>query len=142
MQSGNKYAHQWQITWKQQERWSNPLMGWTSSADPMSSVKVRNNQRKKEDARVAMSFFYFILPCSYTSIFSSPIFSSLVYQLNFNSEEEAVKFANRNGWKYEVRADTTKSNVPLGFTHYKHNFLAKRVRAKPVAYCLLLVVCY
>lgn len=40
LQQGGKYAHQWQITWKNQARWSNPLMGWASSADPMSNVKL------------------------------------------------------------------------------------------------------
>ena len=40
LQSGQRGSNQWQITWKQQERWSNPLMGWTSTADPMSGVRV------------------------------------------------------------------------------------------------------
>lgn len=40
MQTGRKFAHQWQITWKNQQKWKNPLMGWVSSADPMSNVKV------------------------------------------------------------------------------------------------------
>lgn len=39
-QSGQAFAHQWQITWKNAERWTNPLMGWSSSADPMAQVKV------------------------------------------------------------------------------------------------------
>ena len=41
VQSGYAYSHQWQITWKHEERWLNPLMGWGSSADPMAQVKVR-----------------------------------------------------------------------------------------------------
>eukprot|EP00752_Nemacystus_decipiens_P003567 g3289.t1 len=32
--------HSWNLTFKQQERWSNPLMGWTSTADPMSNVQL------------------------------------------------------------------------------------------------------
>ncbi len=40
LQSGTKFTDQWQIYWKSQPRWSNPLMGWTSTADPMSNVKV------------------------------------------------------------------------------------------------------
>jgi hypothetical protein len=40
LQSGQRLSHQWQITWKHTERWSNPLMGWTSTADPMSNVKL------------------------------------------------------------------------------------------------------
>lgn len=48
MQAGFTKAHQWTITWKNEERWSNPLMGWTSSADPMTHVKLNFNS--KEDA--------------------------------------------------------------------------------------------
>ncbi|CAM9920386.1 unnamed protein product, partial [Ascophyllum nodosum] len=32
--------HVWHLTFKNQERWSNPLMGWTSTADPMSNMKM------------------------------------------------------------------------------------------------------
>lgn len=40
LQSGTAFAHQWQIKWKNQEKWKNPLMGWTSTADPMASLKM------------------------------------------------------------------------------------------------------
>ena len=40
LQSGSKYNEQWQITWKTENRWTNPLMGYTSTNDPMSNVKV------------------------------------------------------------------------------------------------------
>jgi NADH dehydrogenase (ubiquinone) Fe-S protein 4 len=40
VQSAAANAKQWQITWKNKERWTNPLMGWTSTADPMSNLKV------------------------------------------------------------------------------------------------------
>lgn len=40
LQSGGKYANQWQISWPNQARWSNGLMGWTGTSDPMSNVKV------------------------------------------------------------------------------------------------------
>lgn len=40
LQQGEGYSHQWQITWPPEERWANPLMGWTSSGDPLSSVIV------------------------------------------------------------------------------------------------------
>jgi NADH dehydrogenase (ubiquinone) Fe-S protein 4 len=89
LQSGQRLSHQWQITWKNTERWSNPLMGWTSTADPMSNVK-----------------------------------------LNFDTQEAAVAFANRNGWKYEIRAETSKTNTPPGTYLYKHNFLDKRTAAE------------
>lgn len=49
VQVGTKYAEQWQITWESTGRWTNPLMGWTSTADPMSNVIVS----------IAKIFFFF-----------------------------------------------------------------------------------
>ena len=73
LQSGGATNHLWQITWKNQERWSNPLMGWTSTADPMSNVK-----------------------------------------LTFDTQEEAILFANKNGWKFELRAPVPETTVVPG----------------------------
>eukprot|EP00286_Rhodomonas_abbreviata_P000941 CAMPEP_0181290684 /NCGR_PEP_ID=MMETSP1101-20121128/1546_1 /TAXON_ID=46948 /ORGANISM="Rhodomonas abbreviata, Strain Caron Lab Isolate" /LENGTH=224 /DNA_ID=CAMNT_0023394987 /DNA_START=1 /DNA_END=675 /DNA_ORIENTATION=+ len=88
LQSGDSGAHHWTLTWKNQERWTNPLMGYTSSADPMAQVR-----------------------------------------LVFDSREEAVAYAERNGWKHECMGDTSKTNRVPGYTHYKHNFLDKRTMA-------------
>eukprot|EP01039_Chlorochromonas_danica_P011004 gene11004-12252_t len=85
LQSGGKYANQWQITWPNQARWSNGLMGWTGTSDPMSNVK-----------------------------------------LHFDSKEEAIAFAQRNGWKYNLQRPTAQRTTPLGTNLYKHNFLDKR----------------
>ena len=40
-QSGGRTQNQWVITYDQLPGWTNPLLGWTSSADPMSTVMVR-----------------------------------------------------------------------------------------------------
>ncbi|KZC09356.1 NADH dehydrogenase [ubiquinone] iron-sulfur protein 4, mitochondrial [Dufourea novaeangliae] len=40
MQCGTNNIHFWQIDFDTRERWENPLMGWTSSGDPMSNLKV------------------------------------------------------------------------------------------------------
>lgn len=72
-QSGYATSYQWEITWKNQKRWSNPLMGWTSSADPMSQVK-----------------------------------------LQFDSREDAIEFAKKNGWKYETRGSVDVTTVEPG----------------------------
>lgn len=40
MQSGTNNIHFWQMDFDTRERWENPLMGWTSSGDPMSNIKV------------------------------------------------------------------------------------------------------
>ncbi|XP_020294842.1 NADH dehydrogenase [ubiquinone] iron-sulfur protein 4, mitochondrial [Pseudomyrmex gracilis] len=48
MQSGTNNIHFWQMDFDTRERWENPLMGWTSSGDPMSNVQV--NFATKEEA--------------------------------------------------------------------------------------------
>ncbi|XP_012235250.1 NADH dehydrogenase [ubiquinone] iron-sulfur protein 4, mitochondrial [Linepithema humile] len=40
MQSGTNNIHFWQLDFDTRERWENPLMGWTSSGDPMSNIQV------------------------------------------------------------------------------------------------------
>ncbi|XP_011156449.1 NADH dehydrogenase [ubiquinone] iron-sulfur protein 4, mitochondrial isoform X1 [Solenopsis invicta] len=40
MQSGTNNIHFWQMDFDTRERWENPLMGWTSSGDPMSNINV------------------------------------------------------------------------------------------------------
>ena len=40
MQSAPSKSYPWTIQWASQERWSNPLTGWTSTADPMSNQQL------------------------------------------------------------------------------------------------------
>ncbi|XP_076044992.1 NADH:ubiquinone oxidoreductase subunit 18 [Oratosquilla oratoria] len=40
MQSGSNNQHKWQLTFENRERWENPLMGWSSTADPLSNVQL------------------------------------------------------------------------------------------------------
>ncbi|XP_046604006.1 NADH dehydrogenase [ubiquinone] iron-sulfur protein 4, mitochondrial [Neodiprion virginianus] len=40
MQSGTNNINFWQMDFDTRERWENPLMGWTSSGDPHSNLKV------------------------------------------------------------------------------------------------------
>jgi NADH dehydrogenase (ubiquinone) Fe-S protein 4 len=85
--SGDSYAHQWQISWKQSDKWSNPLTGWTSGADPLAYLT-----------------------------------------LYFDTREEAIQHAERNGWKYEVKGEVSDDVMELGWRAYEHNFLSQRVR--------------
>ncbi|CAM9126094.1 unnamed protein product [Choristocarpus tenellus] len=39
--SGRYGLHTWNLDFKNQERWSNPLMGWTSTGDPMSNLSLK-----------------------------------------------------------------------------------------------------
>lgn len=43
MQSGTNNIHHWQMEFNNCQRWENPLMGWTSTADPLSNLKVQFN---------------------------------------------------------------------------------------------------
>ncbi|KAL2725193.1 hypothetical protein V1478_007866 [Vespula squamosa] len=40
MQSGTNNIAYWQIDFDTRERWENPLIGWTSTGDPLSNMKV------------------------------------------------------------------------------------------------------
>ncbi|KAK3927415.1 NADH dehydrogenase [ubiquinone] iron-sulfur protein 4, mitochondrial [Frankliniella fusca] len=40
MQSGSANTHHWEMEFEARERWENPLMGWSSTADPLSNMKV------------------------------------------------------------------------------------------------------
>nr|CAG4643504.1 EOG090X0DNW [Ilyocryptus agilis] len=48
MQSGTNNTHKWIVGFDTRERWENPLMGWTSSGDPLSNVELKFSS--KEDA--------------------------------------------------------------------------------------------
>jgi len=63
-QQGRYNSQAWKIRFNSVDKWENPLMGWTSTADPLSSV-----------GDAAMSF---------------------------ESKEDAVHFAKKYGWEYQV----------------------------------------
>lgn len=48
MQSGTNNLHHWQIEFDARQRWENPLMGWTSTGDPLSNLQI--NFGTKEEA--------------------------------------------------------------------------------------------
>ncbi|XP_038621874.1 NADH dehydrogenase [ubiquinone] iron-sulfur protein 4, mitochondrial [Tachyglossus aculeatus] len=62
MQSGVNNTKKWKMEFDTRERWENPLMGWASTADPLSNMT-----------------------------------------LFFRTKEEAVDFAEKNGWSYDVQ---------------------------------------
>ncbi|XP_013379438.1 NADH dehydrogenase [ubiquinone] iron-sulfur protein 4, mitochondrial [Lingula anatina] len=67
MQSGSAATRLWRLEYDTRERWENPLMGWSSSGDPLSNIV-----------------------------------------LEFSSQEDAVRHAERMGYKYHVEAPTQK----------------------------------
>ncbi|XP_041884301.1 NADH dehydrogenase [ubiquinone] iron-sulfur protein 4, mitochondrial [Corvus kubaryi] len=61
MQSGLNNTKKWKMEFDNRERWENPLMGWASTADPLSNMV-----------------------------------------LTFSTKEDAIAFAEKNGWSYDV----------------------------------------
>ncbi|XP_030636720.1 NADH dehydrogenase [ubiquinone] iron-sulfur protein 4, mitochondrial [Chanos chanos] len=66
MQSGVKNTQKWKMDFDTRERWENPLMGWASTADPLSNMV-----------------------------------------LTFGSKEDAIAFAEKNGWSYDITEKRT-----------------------------------
>ncbi|KAJ8380457.1 hypothetical protein SKAU_G00012350 [Synaphobranchus kaupii] len=66
MQSGVNNTRKWKIDFDTRERWENPLMGWASTADPLSNMV-----------------------------------------LTFSSKEDAIAFAQKNGWSYDIQEKRT-----------------------------------
>jgi len=48
MQSGTWNTRRWRMEFDERERWENPLIGWSSTGDPLSNTEV--NFMSKEDA--------------------------------------------------------------------------------------------
>ncbi|KAJ1883311.1 ndufs4 NADH dehydrogenase Fe-S protein subunit [Coemansia sp. RSA 486] len=82
MQSGKNANLKWRLDFdglEKGDRWSNPLMGWQSTADPMSPVR-----------------------------------------LDFASKEDAVHFAEKQGWNHFVQEPQFRAIKPKS---YKNNFV-------------------
>ena len=89
MQSATAKTHAWTLTWPHEDRWSNPLMGWSSSADPHAAT-----------------------------------------ELFFDTADEAVAFASKQGWPYEVKKSiASKRRRSMGTNYYAHNFLPPTAEA-------------
>jgi len=75
----------WRMQWEdgQTKRWSNPLMGWTSTNDPLSNTHMT---------------------------------------LEFHTPEEAARFCERNGWKYEIIQPKPNKELNASPKKYSDNF--------------------
>ncbi|XP_050305918.1 NADH dehydrogenase [ubiquinone] iron-sulfur protein 4, mitochondrial-like [Anthonomus grandis grandis] len=47
MQSGTNNIGHWEMDFDAKERWENPLMGWCSSGDPLSNMKVQFSSKEE-----------------------------------------------------------------------------------------------
>ncbi|KAI8320855.1 hypothetical protein GQ54DRAFT_317861 [Martensiomyces pterosporus] len=82
MQSGRMANLKWRIDFdglEKGDRWTNPLMGWQSTADPMAPVR-----------------------------------------LDFSTKEDAIHFAEKQGWNHFVQEPNFRTIKPKS---YKNNFV-------------------
>lgn len=65
LQSGEKNLNQWVLTFESGERWSNPLMGWTSNRDALSNLRLAFDSKEEAiDYAQRMSYKYKVLEAS------------------------------------------------------------------------------
>ena len=85
MQSGTQDTHNWIIEFENRQRWENPLMGWTSTGDPLSNLR-----------------------------------------LTFTTREDAIRFADKNGWTYFAEEERVRK--PLKKSYADNFSWSKRTR--------------
>eukprot|EP00941_MAST-03F_sp_MAST-3F-sp1_P000644 g644.t1 len=93
VQSSDYSVRHWTIDFGvQDDKWTNPLTGWTSSRDTLRQI--------------------------------SP-------HMKFESAEQAIDFAKRQGWDYEVQEDMSKYKEDFdGEKDYGDNFLTQLAKSK------------
>ncbi|XP_076263254.1 NADH dehydrogenase [ubiquinone] iron-sulfur protein 4, mitochondrial-like [Rhynchophorus ferrugineus] len=47
MQSGTRHIGHWELDFETKARWENPLMGWCSSGDPVSNLRLRFSTKEE-----------------------------------------------------------------------------------------------
>ncbi|XP_019868695.1 NADH dehydrogenase [ubiquinone] iron-sulfur protein 4, mitochondrial isoform X2 [Aethina tumida] len=47
MQSGTNNIGHWEMDFDNRERWENPLMGWSSTGDPLSNMKIQFSTKEE-----------------------------------------------------------------------------------------------
>ncbi|KAL1498913.1 hypothetical protein AB1Y20_013435 [Prymnesium parvum] len=99
VQNGNQNTTVWRMQWEDEytKRWTNPLMGWTSTSDPLSNTHMT---------------------------------------LEFHTAEDAVRFAEENGWIVEVQQPKPNTELHARPKKYADNFKWKgpKGRAFPDLY--------
>jgi NADH dehydrogenase (ubiquinone) Fe-S protein 4 len=75
----------WKVQWedKATKRWTNPLMGWSSTSDPLSNTHMT---------------------------------------MEFSSKDEAIRFCERNCWKFEVLDNVKPNRAIMVPKKYADNF--------------------
>ena len=61
MQSGTAGIKRWKVEWNTQQRWENNLMGWSSTADPLSNLQLDFATKEEAIAFVEKNNWNYIL---------------------------------------------------------------------------------
>lgn len=85
VQNATQNMLSWRMQWEdeQTQRWTNPLMGWTSTNDPLSNANMT---------------------------------------LDFATAEDAARFCEQNGWKYEIVQPKPNAELNASPKKYADNF--------------------
>ncbi len=96
----------WQIVWKPLDTWSNPLML----------------------VPISRTFETLLINLAFRRGWVSGADPMQQVSLPFDSREEAVAFAVKNGWKYDEEEDPADITVEPGSQSYSDNFLSLRTQ--------------
>uniref|UniRef100_A0A8C5U9D8 NADH dehydrogenase [ubiquinone] iron-sulfur protein 4, mitochondrial n=1 Tax=Malurus cyaneus samueli TaxID=2593467 RepID=A0A8C5U9D8_9PASS len=61
MQSGANNTKKWKMEFDNRERWENPLMGWASTADPLSNMVLTFSTKEDAIAFAEKNGMYYII---------------------------------------------------------------------------------
>lgn len=78
--SASHASKSWRLSWKTEERWTNPLMGWTSTADPLSNAELKFETAEQAE-RFATKMGW---PCEVNApIVRNKVYGTNTYSHNF-----------------------------------------------------------
>ncbi|XP_022116778.1 NADH dehydrogenase [ubiquinone] iron-sulfur protein 4, mitochondrial isoform X2 [Pieris rapae] len=80
MQSGTNNIHHWEMEFDTRQRWENPLMGWTSTGDPLSNMKLQFTNPDEAIEHCEKNGWVWYLDCPKTE----KEFKTKSYGLNFS----------------------------------------------------------
>ncbi|KTW27341.1 hypothetical protein T552_02324 [Pneumocystis carinii B80] len=93
MQAGARHPQIWRLEWDftSSRHWENPVMGWTSSGDPLQATYI-----------------------------------------NFPTLESAIRFAEKQGYSYQVEPDSTLSKFAV--KSYADNYRVETMNPSKISH--------
>ncbi|ELK31748.1 NADH dehydrogenase [ubiquinone] iron-sulfur protein 4, mitochondrial, partial [Myotis davidii] len=107
MQSGVNNTKKWKMEFDTRERWENPLMGWASTADPLSNMVLTFSTKEDAVAFAEKNGLVLSVPHSGT-VTSQPYYFSLVNRTHSMTYMQSCTIAAAaaeaafTGWSYDV----------------------------------------